>query len=90
MEPKIFGTILMILWILYVTIGFFSQIIKNRKNKIFGWSKPLFFLAYITYIFGSMYGFLIKDFYIFFPYIIGLVFLNILLYQFFKYKHGKS
>jgi hypothetical protein len=89
MEPKFFGSILMILWILYVTVGFFSQIIKNRKEKKFGWSEPLFLLGYITYVFGTIYGFLIKDFYIFLPYIVGFIFLNILLYQFFKYKHGK-
>ncbi len=83
---KIFGPILMALWILYVTIGFLSQILKNQKNRTFGWSKSLFLLAYVTYIFGTVYGFLIKDYYIFLPYIIGLVLLNVLLYQFVKYK----
>ena len=86
MKSQIFGSVLMILWMLYVTIGFFSQIIKNRKDKNFGWGEPLFFLAYATYVFGLIYSFLIKDFYIFLPYIVGFIFLNILLYQFFKYK----
>jgi hypothetical protein len=90
MKSNFFGSILMILWVLYVTIGFFSQIVKNKKEKNFGWSKSLFLLAYVTYAFGIIYGFLIKDFYIFLPYIVGFIFLNILLYQFFKYKYGKQ
>ena len=89
MKPEIFGSILMILWTLYVTVGFLSQIIKNRKDKNFGWSKPLFLLAYTTYIFGTIYGFLIKDLYILTPYVIGFVFLNVLLYQFFFYRRDK-
>lgn len=79
----------MVLWTLYVTIGFFSQIIKNRKDKNFGWSNSLFILAYSTYIVGTVYGFLVKDFFIFLPYIVGFIFLNILLYQFLIYKHEK-
>ncbi len=81
-----FGTILMILWTLYVTVGFLSQIIKNKNDKHFGWSKLLFLLAYITYIVGTIYGHLSNNVYIFLPYIVGTVFLNILLYQFFKYR----
>jgi uncharacterized membrane protein HdeD (DUF308 family) len=86
MPSDFFGVILMILWTLYVTVGFISQIIKNNKDKNFGWSMPLFLLAYITYIFGTLYGFYAKDPYIFVPYITGFVLLNGILYQFFKYR----
>ncbi len=89
MEPQIFGSILMILWTLYVTIGFFSQIIKNSREKKFGWSKSLFLLAYVTYVFGSVYGFLIRDLFILIPYMVGFIFLNILFYQFLKYKNDR-
>lgn len=89
MSQALLGTILTILWTLYVTVGFVSQIIKNKKNKSFGWSKVLFLLAYTTYIVGPIYGFVKMDYYIFIPYIVGFVFLNVLLYQFFKYQNGK-
>lgn len=81
----------MIMWTLYVTFGFVSQIIKNKKEKQFGWSSILFSLAYITYIFGICYGYLKKDNYILVPYVVGFLFLNVLLYQFLKYKkYGKN
>jgi ABC-type Mn2+/Zn2+ transport system permease subunit len=85
MTSDFFGSILMVLWTLYVTVGFLSQVAKNRKDTHFGWSKSLFFLAYITYVFGTIYGIVSKDLYISVPYAVGFVFLNILLYQFFKY-----
>ena len=85
MPTNFFGSILMVLWTLYVTVGFISQIIKNKKDAHFGWSRSLFFLAYITYIFGTLYGAVSQDVFIFVPYLVGLVFLNILMYQFVKY-----
>ncbi len=40
----IIGSIMMLLWVAYVTIGLGSQIYKNKKDNNFGWSIPLLFL----------------------------------------------
>lgn len=86
MNTTLLGTIMSIVWVGYVTIGFISQIIKNQKSKSFGWSIPLFLLAYITYIFGVLYAISSKDIFIMIPYSIGFILLNYLLIQFLKYK----
>jgi len=86
MSSHFFGTVLSVLWVLYVTVGFWSQIQKNRQTSRFGWSAPLFLLAYTTYIFGTLYGFVSRNVYIAIPYTVGLIFLNVLLLQYLRYR----
>ena len=84
---NLFGTLLLIFASLYASIGLGSQVLKNKRTQFFGWSTPLFILIWITYGVGSIYSFLIRDFYILIPYGIGMVFLVLITIQFFKYKN---
>ena len=72
--------------LLVASLGIFSQIRANYKNKTCGINSLYAILIFISYALWVFYGVVKKDFYIFIPHLVGMCLAAVVLYQLKTYK----